>query len=619
MRTNLIAGTAGHIDHGKTALVRALTGVDTDRLAEEKARGISIDLGFAHLDLASGVHIGLVDVPGHERFVRNMLAGVGGIDFVLFVVAANESIKPQTREHFDICRLLRIERGIVVLTKADLAGPDMVELVRMEFEEFAAGSFLEGAPVAAVSSTTGDGIEHLKTEIGRLAATIPPKSSNKRARLPVDRAFSIKGFGTVATGTLYTGAIQAGQELQLHPSGERVRVRGLQVHGRSAERAVAGQRTAVNLAGVEASLLRRGTVLAEPGVLQSTTRFDAELELLPSAKPLKHQAPVHLHAGAAVIEAEVRLLSQTAPVEPGGTAMARIVLREPALLLPGDRFIIRMFSPVTTIGGGTVLDIDPPVRLRRAQTMSRLRTLLRDDPTVTLALLVRESRFGLTADAIAARTGWTSAEIEKTGAKQPRLGSNYVDEAWAADVAQQIRTTVMEYHRQHPLAAGMSREDLRSRLLADAPAELFEALLHQTRELVVEGEHIRSRSHHVSLAADEEAALRQIEQAFAEAGLAVPATPEVLAKSNVGKDRAKTLLAMLLKQKRLMRAADDLIFHTGAIHELAARLASRKGQKFSVPEFKDWTGVSRKYAIPLLELLDRERITRREGDGRVVL
>lgn len=597
-----------------------MTGIDTDRLGEEKARGISIDLGFAHLELDGGLRIGLVDVPGHERFVRNMLAGAGGIDFVLFVVAANESIKPQTREHFDICRLLRIERGIVVLTKADVAGPEMVELVRMEVEEFVAGSFLEGAPVIAVSSVTGDGVAGLRAEIAKLAASIPMKDAAKRARLPVDRAFAMKGFGSVVTGTLYAGSIAVGQEMELHPIGRRVRVRGLQVHGATAERAIAGQRTAVNLAGVEVGELRRGMVLAEAGALRTTSRFDAELELLPGApKALKHQAPVHLHCGAAVIEAEVRLLHPTAAIAPGGTGLVRIVLREPALLLPGDRFIVRMFSPVTTIGGGTVIDIDPPLRMRRAQTVARLDALRLARPAEVVALLVRESRHGLAIDDLASRTGWTAKELAHASASHPKLAGTLVDPAWVAGVSAKLRSATAEHHQSNPLAAGISREDLRSRVLAGAPQDLFDALLREQRDLVCEGEFVRLKTHRVMLGQDEEEALRAIEKVFEAAGLAVPATADVLAKTGVPKDRAKALLAMLLKQKRLVRAADELIFHSSAIAGLAAQLSSRKGQKFSVPEFKDWTGVSRKYAIPLLELLDRERVTRRDGDSRVVL
>src|SRR4051812_18701733 len=354
---HIIVGTAGHIDHGKTALVKALTGIDADRLEEENRRGITIDLGFAHLDLTPSLRLGFIDVPGHERFVKNMLAGVGGIDLLLFVIAADESIKPQTREHFEICRLLGIRRGIIALTKADLVDDDILGLVRLEVDELVSGSFLEGAPVVPVSSVTGAGLDDLRRELARVAAGVGEKNPAGYFRLPIDRVFSVKGFGTVATGTLISGSVAKEQEVEVYPAGRRLRVRGVQVHGSKAEHAVAGQRTALNLADIEPAELTRGDVLSEPGRFRAVKQVDCRLDLLPSAKALKHRAPVHFHHGTAEIEAEVRLLDGRARLEPGGTAYARIVLRDATLLLPGDRFIIRMFSPVMTIGGGVVVDL----------------------------------------------------------------------------------------------------------------------------------------------------------------------------------------------------------------------------------------------------------------------
>jgi selenocysteine-specific elongation factor len=343
---NIIVGTAGHIDHGKTALVKALTGIDADRLEEEKRRGITIDIGFAHLQLTPELRLGFVDVPGHERFIKNMLAGVSGIDLVLFVIAADESIKPQTREHFDICRLLGIPQGVVALTKTDLVDPDILELVRLEVEEFVAGCFLESAPVVAVSSFTGAGLDDLRRELERAAAAVPSKWADGHFRLPLDRAFTVKGFGTVVTGTLISGTVCREQEVELYPTGRRLRVRGVQVYGEPADQALAGQRTALNLAGIEPAELARGMVLAVPGVFRAVTQVDCALQLLASAKPLKHRAPVHFHAGTAEIEAQVRLLDGAAALQPGRRAWARIVLREPALLLPG--------SPPTTLPFYTV-------------------------------------------------------------------------------------------------------------------------------------------------------------------------------------------------------------------------------------------------------------------------
>ena len=621
---NIIVGTAGHIDHGKTALVKALTGIDADRLEEEKRRGITIDIGFAHLQLGPALRLGFVDVPGHERFVKNMLAGVGGIDLVLFTIAADESIMPQTREHFDICRLLGIPKGIVALTKADLVDTDILDLVRLEVEEFVAGSFLEGAPVVAASSVTGAGLDELRERLRIAAETVVEKSAAGHFRLPLDRAFSIRGFGTVATGTLISGAVRKEQEVELHPGGRRLRVRGVQVYGEHAEQAVAGQRTALNLADIDPSELARGMVVAAPGLFRTTRQVDCSLELLRSAKPLKHRAPVHFHAGTAEIEAQVRLLGGGAVLRPGERGWARIVLHEPALLLPGDRFIIRMFSPVVTIGGGVVLDT-AGIRYRKAdRVVERLRILSEAALADRIALIVRESRYGLDMSKLVARTGLLESAIETAAAGTPLLHwkqpqSWFVDRAWFESAREKLTRAVREFHQRNPLLPGIPKQDLRGRELPDAPAFLFDVLLAQAREIVVEGENVRLATHKLVLKQDEEQARSAIEHAFEQAGLAVPALPEVLAKSGVESARARSLLQILLREKRLIRVSDDLVFHHAAMEKLRQMLAVHKAARFSVGAFKDWTGVSRKYAIPLLEYLDRERVTRRDGDERVVL
>ncbi len=621
---NIIVGTAGHIDHGKTALVRALTGIDTDRLEEEKRRGISIDLGFAHLDLPPDLHIGFVDVPGHERFVKNMLAGVGGIDLVLFVIAADESIKPQTREHFDICRLLGIPRGVVVLTKSDLVDRDILDIVHLEVEEFIAGSFLEGMPIVAVSSTTGDGLDQLRARLTEIAAAAQPKDAGRHFRLPVDRAFSMRGFGAVVTGTLISGSVAREQEVELYPLGRRCRVRGVQVHGGQVERAVAGQRTALNVSGVEPSEVTRGMVLSEPGRFQPGAVIDCRFELLPRAKPLKHRAPVHFHAGTAEIEAEFRLLDGSTALQPGGRTFARIVLRDPVLLLPGDRFIVRMFSPVVTIGGGVVVDTGARHYRRHEDASARLRVLAEGTDAERIALLVRESRYGVGLAELIARTGLLAGEIE-TAARSAnfiRLDQPdpwLVDREWFERTTARIQSVLSEHHRSNPLLPGLPRHELRSRELPDAPLFLLEALLAASPLVVAEGEVVRLKSHRLVLKQDEEQALNAIESLFANAGLTVPPVNEVLAKSGVEAGRARSLLQILLRQKRLVRVGDELVFHADALHSLREQLAARRGQRFTVPVFKDWTGISRKYAIPLLEYLDRERVTRREGDERILL
>ncbi|MFZ0801531.1 MAG: selenocysteine-specific translation elongation factor, partial [Terriglobales bacterium] len=366
---SVIVGTAGHIDHGKTALVKALTGIDADRLEEEKRRGITIDIGFAHLELPTPggetLRLGFVDVPGHERFVRNMLAGIGGIDLVLLVIAADESIKPQTREHFDICRLLSVRRGITVLTKSDLVDPETLDVVRLEVEDFLRGTFLDPslAPIVPVSSLTGAGMGDLKHALVRVASEVPARDSTSLARLPIDRVFSIKGFGTVVTGTLISGAIHKEADLEVFPKGKAVRVRGIQVHGASSDEARAGQRTALNLAGATTQELARGMTLAPPATFHATLRVDVQLSLLASAKPLKDRARVHFHSYTSETIATVVLYGKK-QVAPGETALAQLRLSDSTLLLPADRFILRKFSPVITIGGGVVLENAPPAKVR---------------------------------------------------------------------------------------------------------------------------------------------------------------------------------------------------------------------------------------------------------------
>jgi selenocysteine-specific elongation factor len=620
---HVIVGTAGHIDHGKTSLVKALSGIDTDRLEEEKRRGISIDLGFAHLDLNANLRIGFVDVPGHERFVKNMLAGASGIDLVLLVIAADESIKPQTREHFDICRLLGIRSGVIALTKSDLVDSDIADLARLEAEEFVAGSFLEGAEVVCVSATSGAGLPELRSALERSASAVTGKDTERHVRLPIDRSFSMRGHGAVVTGTLMAGNIRMEDELELHPTGKRVRVRGLQVHGSPVNRAQAGERTAVNLAGIDSSEACRGMTLAPPGLFRSVSQVDCALELLPGAHPLKHRAPVHFHAGTSEIEAESRLIDSLEPIKPGSRAHVRFRLHEPLLLLPGDRFIIRMFSPVVTIGGGTVLDTQAPAKLRRAAVAARLTMLEQADPPARVELLVKESQNGVSVADIVARTGYLAREVRAAATQNgllhfPQPHDWLLSPTWLEAKKAQIRVALTEFHSKNPLQRGMPKEELRARVLAAAPAFLLDAILNAAKDVVAEEEIVRLASHRVALKQDEQQAVANIERIFAEAGLAVPSVSEALAKSGVEAARARTLLQILLRGKKLVRVSDELVCHASAIEALRRSMASRRGSQFTVADFKDWTGVSRKYAIPLLEFLDREHVTRREGDKRVV-
>ncbi len=593
---NIIVGTAGHIDHGKTALVKALTGTDADRLAEEKRRGITIDLGFAHLQLTNDIRLGFIDVPGHERFVRNMLAGAAGIDMVLFVIAATESIKPQTREHFEICRMLGVKAGVVALTKADLAGPELLELARLEAEEFTAGSFLESAAKIAVSSVTGEGLAELRKELECTARRVEEKSAAGWFRLPIDRSFTMKGIGTVVTGTLISGVLKPEQEVEVYPTGRRLRVRGVQVYGAPAERARAGERTALNLVGVEPSEIHRGMVLSEPGRFSPVTTLDCRLEFLPSVKPLKNNAPVHFHTGAANIEARVRYLA--------GTDLARITLKEPALVLPGDRFIIRMFSPLITLGGGVVVDISG-----HPYVAGRL-----DSPRPEQ--LVMEAAWGISKDQLIA---WTGLRTIPSLPGVESAGKWLISSARVLELKQLLTDACRTFHREHSLLPGIPKQDLKATVMADASAEVFDFVLGKAVELAQDGEIVRLKTHRVVLKQDEEQARAAIEAAFERAGLAAPAVQDVLKASGVEPARARSILQILLREGRLTRISDELVLHVSALMGLRELLASKRGSRFSVPEFKEWTGVTRKYAIPLLEYLDREHVTRREGDERVVL
>jgi len=630
---SIIVGTAGHIDHGKTALVKALTGIDADRLEEEKRRGITIDLGFAHLELpgpdGKPIRFGFVDVPGHERFVRNMLAGVGGIDLVLLVIAADESIKPQTREHFDICRLLSVKRGITVLTKCDLVDADTLDVVRLEVEDFLKGSFLEGAPIVPVSALKGTGLDELKRDLAQIASTIPVRDANALPRLPIDRVFTMKGFGTVVTGTLVSGTIQKESELEVFPTGRHVRVRGVQVHGESAERASAGQRTALNLAGAAIEDLQRGMTLAPPATFHSTYRADVSLSLLQSAKALKNRARVHLHTYTSEVIAEVVLYGKK-QIAPGESDFAQLRLAEPLLLLPGDRFIIRQFSPVITIGGGVVLDATPATRKQKsAEKILYLDTLKKEKPEeVLLARVARRVHSGISVPALIAETGWTPTQargvvsnLQKAG-KIVQAGDVLISAEVFRRNSDALLAAVLKFHNQNPLVGGINREALREQL--DLRAEVFAAVMEPlTREKKLElaGELVRLAGRGVVMKDEEAESKKLIEAAFAKAGLAVPSLNEVLAGLKVDKVRAQKIVTLLLRDKILVKLSDTLVFHHTALNDLRQRMAAQKAKSptIDVGKFKDLTGVSRKYAIPLLEYLDRERVTKRVGDARIIL
>jgi selenocysteine-specific elongation factor len=628
---SIVIGTAGHIDHGKTALVKALTGIDADRLEEEKRRGITIDLGFAHLELAGRdgelLRFGFVDVPGHERFVRNMLAGIGGIDVVLLVVAADEGIKPQTREHFDICRLLGIQHGIVVLTKADLVDKETLEVVRLETEEYFRGSFLEHAPIITVSSLRKTGLEELKHQLLRVSGSISARDPNAIARLPIDRVFTMKGFGTVVTGTLVAGTIRKEDELQVFPSGKKVRVRGVQVHGKNEDRAIAGERTALNLAGVEKHELERGMMLAFPELLHTSTRLDVQLSLLPLAKPLKNGSRVHFHVFASETIATVQLY-EVSLLRPGTEGFAQLRLAAPVVLVPGDRFIIRQFSPVITIGGGVVLDA-VPLKMSAAGRTVFLRT--QRDGTFADRLFARIARRGEEGTTITQLTAETGRIREQILQHIARLSSDHAIVRHGdlllvlqefQNILSRLHRLVSEFHTRNPLVPGISKEELREQ--AGLSAEIFAAGLDESvksRKLALTGDLVHLRGRGVVMKDEESESRKLIEHAFASAGLKVPALKDVLAGLKIDKPRAQKIVTLLLREKVLIKVSDDLVFHQTALLDLRKTIAAQKirSPRIDVGAFKELTGVSRKYAIPLLEYLDRERVTRREGDRRTIL
>jgi len=643
---SIIVGTAGHIDHGKTALVRALTGIDADRLPEEKRRGITIDIGFADLDLGE-VRIGFVDVPGHERFVKNMLAGAHGIDVVALVIAADESVMPQTREHFDICRLLGVGTGVIVLTKKDLVDEELLQLARAEAEDLVKGSFLEGAPVVAVSSRTGEGIDELKNALREIGLQTPARSDDFVARLPIDRAFTIKGFGAVVTGTLIAGEINEGDELDLLPApsltvgflpGRRVRVRGVQVHGAAIKQANAGQRTAINLGGIDAASIERGMVLATTDRLRPTQIVDASVQLLNNApRALRSRQRVRVHLGAAEVLARVRVLETNGEISPGKQGLVQLRFESPVVAVLGDRFIVRAYSPQVTIGGGTILD--PFAVKHRAKDLAAVRARLEilangDRAARFTQFVISAGIVGASREDIAARTAWREAVIDaafaeaKTNGPVMNVDQRFLSSAAFDEVNRQIAAEVAAHHQREPLSRGLSKEIVRERFFAGASAETFRAMMAELEKrgsFVVEKEIVRLPEHTRQLSDDDARVRGSLEQMFRDAGLSAPNLADAFTKAGLkpSDPRGRKILQLLIDSGALVKVHGEMFFHKSALDELVKKLRAHAQQKtdhsIDVGAFKDLAGISRKYAIPLLEYLDRQRVTRREGERRVIL
>lgn len=629
---HIIVGTAGHIDHGKTSLVKALTGIDADRLKEEKQRGITIDIGFA--DLAVGDYrFGFVDVPGHERFVKNMLAGAHGIDLVMLVIAADEGVMPQTREHFDICKLLQIKNGLTVLTKIDMVDEELMELAKAEIADFVANSFLANAPIMPVSAKTGRGIDELKEALMQLASHTKPKQTDMVARLPIDRGFVIKGFGSVVTGTLTAGRIALTDEMELLPGNVRTRVRSLQVHGQSREEALAGQRTAVNIQGVSLEDVERGQVLLPAGRFSTTSMLDVKLELLPDApRALTQRTRIRLHHDTSEIMARVVLL-EGGELKPGGTQFAQLRLESPTFALPGDRFIIRSYSPQVTIGGGVVIDAQPKKhRLKDGKVvpfLSRLLAAEGDRNEQTAIFLELAGPQGLSRTQLTAYTGFSdeqlNAAIEQLRTKSRVLRHDQYLLARSAyeELKGNLLNLLKQFHKREPLQPGMGREEVRERLFSATALEIFKMVIEalvQEKLIVAERELLRLASHQISLSNADEEAKQKMETKFQTAGFQALTYEEVAREIKLDSNKLRKIFQLLINDHRLVKVA-EFVFHKDAIDTLIARIREQKASniKLDISTFKDLTGLSRKHAIPLLEYLDSMRITRRVGNDREIL
>jgi selenocysteine-specific elongation factor len=627
---HVVAGTAGHIDHGKSSLVHALTGIDPDRLKEEKERGITIDIGFAHLELEDGLTLGIVDVPGHERFVKNMLAGVGGIDLVMLVIAADEGVMPQTREHLAICQLLRVRSGLVVLSKADLAEPEWLELVQEDVRSFLRGTFLDGAPILPVSAKTGQGLPALREALRALARAVPSRGVDATFRLPIDRVFTIRGFGTVVTGTVASGQVSLDERAEVYPRGLQAKVRGIQTHGRPVSTAAAGQRAAVNLQGVERAAIERGDVLSLPGLLQPTYMLDATCELLADAPaPLRTRQRVRLHVGTSEVMGRVHPVIGAA-IEPGQTGYVQLRLEAPVVALPRDRYVIRSYSPMVTIGGGELLDVAPPKARRSAGLVDRLRTLETAAPAAVLEThVLRVGGGGARTAELRARTPFGPEALRSYLQDLVARGRVLVvDRDWyvhteaAERLAREAAATLATFHAREPLKPGMSKEELRTRL-GGLDERVFLALLERFAAagiLVVDKDKVRGAAHAVRLTPAQQVASDRLEAEFRTAGVAPPTLEEAFAKIGLAGPPAQAMAQLLVDGRRLVRIREGLYFHAEPLQAAVGRVLAflRERQSITPQEIKDLLGISRKYAIPLLEWLDSQRLTVRVGDKRVL-
>ncbi|HCC54383.1 MAG TPA: selenocysteine-specific translation elongation factor [Desulfobulbaceae bacterium] len=631
----IVLGTAGHVDHGKTSLVRALTGIDTDRLKEEKKRGITIELGFAFLDLPCGHRLGIIDVPGHERFVKNMVAGATGIDILAFVIAADEGIMPQTREHFEICRLLEVKRGLVILTKKDMVDAEWLELVQEDVRQFLVGSFLEGAPMLAVSSLTGEGLAEVREALDTMVRGSEFSEAHGPFRLPVDRVFSMKGFGVVVTGTSISGRIGVGEEITVYPQGHTAKIRGIQVHGQDVPLVEAGKRTAINIQGLDTEMIARGNMLATPGTLAPSYLLDADFFYLSgNAKHLKNRSRVRVHIGTAEIIARMVLLEDE-ELTPGNRANVQILLEEPFGAWPGDRYVVRSYSPVATIGGGVIWHGSPPKRRRFREVNSQIFALYQDGSVEDISLLhlIEAGVSGLTFEQLCVKMGQfgkrfrklldgpiSSRKIIMVDSERQRLVAAETFE----DMSTSLQKILADFHRDNSMKPGLSKEELRSRISGDMDQRFFQMLLNTLVKqgvIVVDEATVRLMSHRVSLKADAISIRVEMEGFYGEAGLTPPTVREVQERfAKYPTSLIREVLELMVREQVLLKISEDLYFPRLALAALQEQIVAfiKKEGEIDAPRFKNLTGLTRKFSIPLLEYFDRIKVTIRVGDRRLL-
>jgi len=630
---HVILGTAGHIDHGKTALVKALTGVDTDRLKEEKERGITIELGFTFLDLPSGIRLGIIDVPGHERFVKHMVAGVWGIDFVALIIAADEGVMPQTKEHLDICKLLKVKKGLIVLTKIDLVERELLELVREEVTDIAKDTFLKDTPILAVSSLTGEGIPQLITTLDHLSKEVKERSSDGLFRLPIDRIFVMKGFGTVVTGTIVSGKLSLGETVEILPSGLEGKVRNLQVYNRPVEEATAGERAAVNLQGIETSALERGDVLVHPKTLTSTSLLDVYLEYLPIApRPLKHRTQQRFHMGTSSTTASIFLLDRE-ELAPGEKGFAQLRLERSVVSFPQDRFVIRGSGAIQTLGGGVVLDTHPIKHRRYSPPVINDLILLKDGSSEQAInqYIFRSGMAGISFGDLLNRVAMPPKEIQMILRKMIERGDILLvdpEKLKVIEISQYQRLKEMtliqlkEFHQRFPMRTGLAKEELRTKLPVEVDMKLFQILINgliQSKEVVLERDKLRLPGHQIS-SADEKGLVKRVEETILRGKLQPPSPKELSEEWSEEEERVLAIFEHLAHEGVLVKIKSGMYFHRIPIENLRGELINflKSHKEITTSQFKELTGASRKYAIPLIEYFDQIKLTLRLGEKRIL-